>query len=461
MHSRSRSAPSSSRTFSHTSSGIPAALSSTLLASLLALAPSLALAAAKTVIAPGYVIKSDNSLWRLSAPSIYNPGAGWTTAKVASNIVSLENSGTWSAEHAIDANGTLSNLNPGSYTATHETALPTGVDSLASGFSGQGYHFLALTTDGSVWSWGYNDHGQLGDGNSGMNANRTELLTRWGAQKIIDNIRQVAAAGDSSYAIDRSGNLYAWGSNYNGELGDGTRNDVRTPKMVGSGFQFIAGGGTHALALKDDGNLYGWGANDSYQLGVSTSEKCGSGGISCTTSPVLIGSGFKTVAACYTASYGLKTDGSLWFWGTVPTSSGRTAVQTPIQIQSNVVAMSCNTSGNVFIVTVGGSVQLGSNTTATGTTFTKIAAEGFYSASSSQSDCVFDWLESTYPTLLTPKKPASQSLGEYYFRYYPTAKAYVALNAQDNHLYYLGSASNQSLADLGSLSGWQGKASCQ
>lgn len=457
---RTRSAPASGHLTSHTASSI-SAVSTALLAAALTLAPSWCLAAPKTLIAPGYVIKPDNSLWQLTSPSVYNPGAGWTNAKVASNIVSLENSGTWSAEHAIDAAGNLSNLNPGSYTATHETGLPGSVDSLASGFSGQGYHFLALTTDGSVWSWGYNDHGQLGDGSSGMNANRTELLTRWGAQKIIDNIRQVSAAGDSSYAIDRSGNLYAWGSNYNGELGDGTRSDTHTPKLVGSGFQFISGGGTHALALKDDGNLYGWGANDSYQLGVATSEKCGSGAISCATSPVLIGSGFTSVAACYTASYGLKADGSLWFWGSVQAKSVRTTVQTPIQIQSNVVAVSCNTSGNVFVVTVGGSVQLGSNTTATGTTFTKITPDGFYSASTSQSDCVFDWLESTQPTFVMPKKTASQSFGNYYFRYYTNSNAYVALNAADNHLYYLGAASNQTLADLDNIAGWQTKASCQ
>jgi hypothetical protein len=144
----------------------------------------------------------------------------------------------------------------------------------------------------------------------------------------------------------------------------------------------------------------------------------------------------------------------------VSSSRGKTTVQTPTKIQSNVVAMNCDTSGNVLTVPIGGSVQLGSATT-TGTTFTKIAADGFYAASASQNDCVFDWLESTYPTLVMPKKTASQSFGNYYFRYYTSSNAYVALNAADNHLYYLGAASNQSLADLGSITSWQTKAGCQ
>jgi len=77
------------------------------------------------------------------------------------------------------------------------------------------------------------------------------------------------------------------------------------------------------------------------------------------------------------------------------------------------------------------------------------------------SDCLFNWAEATYSTLLQPTGATSATLGDYYYRYYSTSQAYLATNSVDNHLYYLGPASNNEIFDLGQTSGWLTQAGCQ
>lgn len=76
-------------------------------------------------------------------------------------------------------------------------------------------------------------------------------------------------------------------------------------------------------------------------------------------------------------------------------------------------------------------------------------------------DCVFDWGEHHYPDLLIPTAARSQTLAPYYYRHYPGTHSYVGISSQDGQLRYMGSASNDQMVDLGSMTTWKQTAGCQ
>jgi len=125
-----------------------------------------------------------------------------------------------------------------------------------------GSHSLLLKKDGSVWSWGRNDAGQLGLGNT-LNQNFPIKING------LPQIRALAAGSAHSLALDTSGNVWSWGYNGFGALGDGTTNQRLSPVRVValSGATQIAAGAYHSMALKL-GTVYSWGLNSVGQLGL-------------------------------------------------------------------------------------------------------------------------------------------------------------------------------------------------
>ncbi len=170
-------------------------------------------------------------------------------------------------------------------------------------------HSLALSTNGELWSWGSNYYGELGDGKSGSFTNQER--PKW----IGSDYAKIDAGSEHSLALKKNGTLWAWGRNNFGQLGDGTFVDKNTPVLIGSDFMVIdAGGGGlwsteygHSLALKTDGTLWAWGSNHFGQLGDGTFVD--------RNTPVQIGSDYAAISAGAIHSLGLKTDGSLWAWG--------------------------------------------------------------------------------------------------------------------------------------------------
>jgi alpha-tubulin suppressor-like RCC1 family protein len=141
-----------------------------------------------------------------------------------------------------------------------EVQVPTPGSMLA--VSAGQYHSLALGADGTVWSWGLNSSGQLGDGTT---TNRTTPVEVSG----LNNVVAIAAGATHSLALADDGTVWAWGSNSSGQLGNGNTTNSDTPVQVSglSGIVAIAAGGSHSLALSSSGTVYAWGLNSSGQLG--------------------------------------------------------------------------------------------------------------------------------------------------------------------------------------------------
>ncbi|MEC4050282.1 T9SS type A sorting domain-containing protein [Flavobacterium sp. SUN046] len=128
---------------------------------------------------------------------------------------------------------------------------------------GQGYHVLALKTDKTLWAWGVGDFGQTGHDptTSFANSEFNQIPGLWNA---------IAVGGDKfSMGIKTDGTLWAWGKNIVGQLGDGTTNNTYIPLQVGADTNWVSVscGYQHTLALKSDGSLWAWGDNSFGQLG--------------------------------------------------------------------------------------------------------------------------------------------------------------------------------------------------
>ncbi len=136
---------------------------------------------------------------------------------------------------------------------------------------------LVVKSDGTVWSWGYNTYGQLGTGNYLFYSLPVQVVGENGIG-FLQNVIAVCAGDQHSFAITNNHDVYAWGYNFYGQLGDGTAMNRNTPVRVhgigGAGFlsnvKSMKAGGQHTLASLVDGRVIAWGKNDSYDLGDST-----------------------------------------------------------------------------------------------------------------------------------------------------------------------------------------------
>jgi alpha-tubulin suppressor-like RCC1 family protein len=102
-----------------------------------------------------------------------------------------------------------------------------------------GFHSLAIRRDGTLWAWGFNWLGQLGDGTTTDRHRPVQVLT---------DVVSVAAGWEHSLAIRRDGTLWAWGRNEFGQLGDGTTTDRHRPVQVLTDVVSVAAGSAYSLA---------------------------------------------------------------------------------------------------------------------------------------------------------------------------------------------------------------------
>jgi len=173
--------------------------------------------------------------------------------------------------------------------------------------SAGGKHIAAIKTDGTMWAWGRNTYGQLGD-----NTNGNDRSTPRQEFTSSTNWRQVAAGYRHTVAIKTDGTLWAWGRNSEGQLGDNTLVEKNTPIQVGTATNWkqVVGTQDRSIAIKTDGTLWTWGSNNHGQLGDNTTATRSTPRQEFTSS-----TNWKQVAAGYSNTVAVKTDGTLWAWG--------------------------------------------------------------------------------------------------------------------------------------------------
>ncbi|MGF7030863.1 hypothetical protein J2T17_001769 [Paenibacillus mucilaginosus] len=146
---------------------------------------------------------------------------------------------------------------------SYEPVQLAGLESVVSVAAGDNFN-LALTKDGNVWAWGNNARGQLGDGTK---ENRSTPVQVRG----IAGVRSIAAGKNHSLALLKNGTLWSWGSNEFGQLATSAAEAVM-PQQIPyiDGVQMITAGHDHSAAVNGQGMVYLWGKNYSGQLGDGT-----------------------------------------------------------------------------------------------------------------------------------------------------------------------------------------------
>jgi alpha-tubulin suppressor-like RCC1 family protein len=223
-------------------------------------------------------LKSDSTLWAWGDNSVGELGSGVSDASA----------------HSIPA----------------PSAPQTTWKALAGGFQ----HSAGLKGDGSLWTWGANGSGQLGLGDT---VPRAAPMKVTGCSGGDNNWVAVACGQDDTLALKSDGSLWAWGSNASGQLGQGAADSAihSSPVRVGAenAWTSIACGWNHAVAVCSDGTLWAWGDNQWGQLGDGTATE--------RDAPVQItgcpggDKDWVAVAAGRTFTVGLKSNGSVWAWG--------------------------------------------------------------------------------------------------------------------------------------------------
>lgn len=204
-----------------------------------------------------------------------------------------------------------------------------------------GYFSAGLKSNDTLWGFGKNTHGQLGLGTI------VDISSPVQTGSDTDWAEVFGSFGRCNFGIRTDGSLYAWGQNPHGNLGDGTNTARSVPVQIPGTWTTLAAGLYHTIAIKSNGSLWGWGDTGSGQVGS------GSTGSSI-ASPValLAGNTFVKVAAGHSSSFAIKSDGTLWAWGT--NGSGQIGLgtstslrySTPVQVGSLTTWTEIKTAGS-------------------------------------------------------------------------------------------------------------------
>jgi alpha-tubulin suppressor-like RCC1 family protein len=262
-------------------------------------------------------IKEDGTLWAWGSSYYGQLGLGNYVLQTKPQQVGTDT--TWKhiaagSAHsmAIKTDGTLwiwgdndsGQLGLGDF-SDRNTPHQVGTDTTWQSIDAGNVHSMALKTDGTLWIWGANFYGQLGLGHDRDVTTPTQFGTD-------NNWKSIAAGAGHSLAIKTDGRLWAWGRNEGGQLGlNSIFDEANTPTQVGidSTWKSISAGGHHTIALKTNGTLWAWGSSFYGQLGLGHNDNIG------IVTQVGTDTTWKSIATGSYHSMALKTDGTLWTWG--------------------------------------------------------------------------------------------------------------------------------------------------
>jgi alpha-tubulin suppressor-like RCC1 family protein len=325
---------------------------------------------------------------------------------------------------------TSGQLGLGNTTSPITTVTRVGTDINWSMIAAGENHTMALKLDGSIWTWGNNSNGQLGNGITGPSGNKnipTQII-------VTDtNWSKIAAGKNYSLALRTDNTLWAWGDNTYCQLGDNTKTKRIVPTQIGfdANWTSIVAGYNHSIALKSDGTLWTWGYNGYGQLGDGTTVS--------KTVPTRIGAdiNWSRIASGESFTVALKSNGTLWSWGNNAVGqlgTGNTITQTtPTQIGleiiwSRIAAGKNNTvalrkDGTMWICGLNHLGQLGNQTVGnkniptkigTDTNWSKIIAGGTHSVALKSDGTLWAWGNNTYGQLgdgTTVNRPIPKQIG--------------------------------------------------
>ena len=200
-----------------------------------------------------------------------------------------------------------------------DTPVQVGVDRDWIAVSAGVNHTVAIREDAdgnrTLWAWGLNTYGRLGDGTT--TDRYSPVQVRIDASTFFKDVKTVSAGNAHTVAIKNDGTIWAWGYNGEGQLGDGTTTNRSNPAQVkidASTFfkdvKTVSAGWYHTVAIKNDGTIWAWGYNEYGQLGNGKS-----GVDEYSNFPVKIGDRWKAVSTMNYHTAAIRDDGVLWTWG--------------------------------------------------------------------------------------------------------------------------------------------------
>jgi alpha-tubulin suppressor-like RCC1 family protein len=283
-----------------------------------------------TPVAPGTALVTVNTV-----DGNYTAKCIVTVWDHAVSFKTLKINGGYNHTAAINNDGTVwtwgnndyGRLGDGTYTTRYSPIQVKDLTNIISIGTGSNYT-VALKNDGTVWTWGYNGNGELGIGSYQSESNAPVQV------RDLSNIVAIAAGSSHTVALKNDGTVWAWGSNGYGRLGDGTSTQRRYPVQVSNLTDVIAiaAGPEHTVAVKKDGTVWAWGYNYYGQLGNGTTNN--------SSVPVQVKnmSDVTAVSCGYYHTVALKSDGTVWAWGYGGHGQlgigWQSTVDSPIQVQS-------------------------------------------------------------------------------------------------------------------------------
>ena len=240
-----------------------------------------------------------------SSPIQIGAGTDWSNEFEAvgqgmRHLGAVKTDGTlWTWGHNSSGQLGMNTVQPGNN--GQSSPVQVGTDATWSAFAGGDATSIALKTDGTMWTWGGNDYGNLGHNNTTKYSSPKQIPGTWSKINGVGNLS----------AIDSSGALFTWGYNQNyGQLGHNNKTTYSSPRQVPGTWKQISNSapGT-VVAVRTDGTLWSWGRNDYGNLGQNNTTEY--------SSPKQIGTGtdWDYVSAKGYGGFAVKTDGTLWSWG--------------------------------------------------------------------------------------------------------------------------------------------------